>query len=183
MFTATPTINNQSLLKSLGCRHLCTGCNNPNPKCCRSQVQQLLNIAQFSSFIKVVTIRVSCLEGVYHPCHTYSRLTEASEMTAFSFQSAIIYILSIYYRLFSRVEYTDSTAKREAMTTKPQREFDNQIDMLHGVMENLDRTSLDEFQITSLLKRERYYRDSRQWQKLRNCYHPDPSKTRIEVAA
>ena len=100
-----------------------------------------------------------------------------------NFQSAIIYILSIYYRLFSRVEYTDSTAKREAMTTKPQREFDNKIDMLHGVMENHDRTSLDEFQITSLLKRERYCRDSRQWQKLRNCYHPDPSKTRIEVAA
>ncbi len=100
----------------------------------------------------------------------------------FSLRSAIIYILSTYYRLFARVEYTDGEAKRETIA-KPQTEMDETNGVLSGGMNNIDRTALEEFQITSLLKRERYYRDNRQWQKLRNCYHPDPSKTRIEVAA
>ncbi|KAH6659154.1 hypothetical protein BKA67DRAFT_666021 [Truncatella angustata] len=40
----------------------------------------------------------------------------------------------------------------------------------------------EEARIASLLKRERYYRDTRQWDKLRKCYHPDASKTRIAVS-
>ncbi|PYH80325.1 hypothetical protein BO82DRAFT_433504 [Aspergillus uvarum CBS 121591] len=35
--------------------------------------------------------------------------------------------------------------------------------------------------IKSLLVRERYYRDTCQWQKLRDCYHPDASQTHIEI--
>ena len=40
----------------------------------------------------------------------------------------------------------------------------------------------DLVEITALLKRERYYRDSCQWTKLRQCYHPDSSKTHIAVS-
>ncbi|KAI0124111.1 hypothetical protein BJ170DRAFT_686480 [Xylariales sp. AK1849] len=40
----------------------------------------------------------------------------------------------------------------------------------------------EEARIVSLLKRERYYRDTRQWDKLRRCYHPDASRTRIAVS-
>ncbi|PYH77646.1 hypothetical protein BO82DRAFT_386526 [Aspergillus uvarum CBS 121591] len=39
----------------------------------------------------------------------------------------------------------------------------------------MDRT------IQSLLIRERYYRDTNQWAKLRSSYHPDTSKTRIDI--
>jgi hypothetical protein len=41
--------------------------------------------------------------------------------------------------------------------------------------------TLVEAQIKSLLVRERYYRDTCQWQKLRDCYHPDALKTHIEI--
>lgn len=100
----------------------------------------------------------------------------------FGLQSVVLYILSIYYRLFARVEYTDGGANRETIS-RPQTEIDKTNDMLNMGMNSIDRTALDEFQIVMLLKRERYFRDSRQWQKLRNCYHADPSRTRIEVAA
>lgn len=39
-----------------------------------------------------------------------------------------------------------------------------------------------ESEIRSLLARERYYRDTRQWQRLRESYHPDPSKTMIDIS-
>ena len=41
---------------------------------------------------------------------------------------------------------------------------------------------LQELEIKSLLCRERYYRDTAQWQKLRDCYHPDAGKTRVEIS-
>lgn len=39
----------------------------------------------------------------------------------------------------------------------------------------------NELQIKSLLVRERYYRDTCQWEKLRAAYHPDPSRTHIKI--
>ncbi|KAH7215513.1 hypothetical protein DER44DRAFT_654886 [Fusarium oxysporum] len=39
-----------------------------------------------------------------------------------------------------------------------------------------------EVEIKSLLVRERYYRDTSQWNKLRACYHPDASKTNIDIS-
>ncbi|EHK17929.1 uncharacterized protein TRIVIDRAFT_67153 [Trichoderma virens Gv29-8] len=39
-----------------------------------------------------------------------------------------------------------------------------------------------ESHIKSLLVRERYYRDSCQWEKLRAAYHPDASRTRIDIS-
>ena len=44
-----------------------------------------------------------------------------------------------------------------------------------------DQEIIAEAAIKSLVIRERYYRDSCQWQRLRECYHPDSSKTRIDV--
>lgn len=41
---------------------------------------------------------------------------------------------------------------------------------------------LQELEIKSLLCRERYYRDTAQWQKLRDCYHPDAGNTRVEIS-
>ncbi|KAF9887165.1 hypothetical protein FE257_010419 [Aspergillus nanangensis] len=41
--------------------------------------------------------------------------------------------------------------------------------------------ALVENEIKSLLVRERYYRDTNQWEKLRSCYHPDASKTHIDI--
>ena len=41
---------------------------------------------------------------------------------------------------------------------------------------------LAEAEIKSLVVRERYYRDSGQWDKLRNSYHPDASKTSINIS-
>ena len=41
---------------------------------------------------------------------------------------------------------------------------------------------MDEIEIKSLLVRERYYRDTCQWQKLRESYHPDASKTSIDIS-
>ena len=40
---------------------------------------------------------------------------------------------------------------------------------------------LDEARIRSLLIRERYYRDTAQWERMRNSYHPDNSKTWINI--
>lgn len=45
----------------------------------------------------------------------------------------------------------------------------------------IDEVAQD-YQIKSLLVRERYYRDSCQWDKLRDSYHPDPSKTHVEIS-
>ncbi|GKZ95767.1 hypothetical protein AnigIFM59636_009775 [Aspergillus niger] len=42
-------------------------------------------------------------------------------------------------------------------------------------------TILVQSSIKSLLVRERSYRDTCQWQKLRDCYHPDASWTHIEI--
>ena len=44
-----------------------------------------------------------------------------------------------------------------------------------------DQEILAEAAIKSLVIRERYCRDSGQWQKLRDCYHPDASKTMIDI--
>ncbi|KAI3331780.1 hypothetical protein HD806DRAFT_169385 [Xylariaceae sp. AK1471] len=41
---------------------------------------------------------------------------------------------------------------------------------------------LTELEIKSLLVRERYYRDTAQWQKLRESYHPEASKTHINIS-
>ena len=101
---------------------------------------------------------------------------------SFSLQSVVLALLSVYYRLFKRIDYAASEAKRESKiktkTDSPEADAE-----LEAMMSRIDPTALHEFLITSVLKSERYSRDSRQWQKLRNCYHPDPSKTRIEVAA
>ncbi|KAJ5632772.1 hypothetical protein N7490_009111 [Penicillium lividum] len=40
---------------------------------------------------------------------------------------------------------------------------------------------LIESEIKSLLVRERYYRDTCQWEKLRACYHPNALNTHIEI--
>ncbi|VUC24153.1 unnamed protein product [Clonostachys rosea] len=40
---------------------------------------------------------------------------------------------------------------------------------------------IQDCEIKSLLVRERYYRDTAQWQKLRESYHPDASKTSINI--
>ncbi|KAL2784640.1 hypothetical protein BJX64DRAFT_286420 [Aspergillus heterothallicus] len=42
-------------------------------------------------------------------------------------------------------------------------------------------TFLTESEIKSLLVRERYYRDTNQWEKLRSSYHPDASRTHIDI--
>lgn len=41
---------------------------------------------------------------------------------------------------------------------------------------------LDEMEIKSLIVRERYYRDTQQWAKLRQSYHSDASKTHIKIS-
>lgn len=40
----------------------------------------------------------------------------------------------------------------------------------------------DESEIKSLLIRERYYRDTAQWEELRRSYHPDAGQTRIDIS-
>jgi hypothetical protein len=42
-------------------------------------------------------------------------------------------------------------------------------------------TFITESEIKSLLVRERYYRDTNQWEKLRSSYHPDASRTHIDI--
>ncbi|KAH8900521.1 hypothetical protein GQ53DRAFT_633207 [Thozetella sp. PMI_491] len=41
---------------------------------------------------------------------------------------------------------------------------------------------MTELEIKSLLVRERYYRDTEQWTKLRSSYHPDPARTSINIS-
>ena len=109
------------------------------------------------------------------------------------FQSVILYILGFYYQVFSRVNYNDG---REVSATNdkaglPQEESSENVDgAVEGdsidddtFMDEFSKTALDQFQITTVLKNERYFRDCRQWQKLRNCYHPEAAKTRIQVGA
>ncbi|KAJ5833626.1 hypothetical protein N7474_001937 [Penicillium riverlandense] len=48
-------------------------------------------------------------------------------------------------------------------------------------MEKELEKQLTEQQIKSLLVRERYYRDTAQWENLRDSYHPDVSKTAIKI--
>jgi hypothetical protein len=45
-----------------------------------------------------------------------------------------------------------------------------------------DDKLLTKFQIQSLLVQERYYRDTLQWEKLRQCWHPDPTQTNIKIS-
>lgn len=40
----------------------------------------------------------------------------------------------------------------------------------------------DELEVRSLLTRERWYRDSCQFEKLRGCYHSDATKTKIDIS-
>ena len=40
---------------------------------------------------------------------------------------------------------------------------------------------LTELEIKGLLVRERYYRDTCQWSKLRESWHPDSSKTNVKI--
>jgi hypothetical protein len=40
---------------------------------------------------------------------------------------------------------------------------------------------LDEVAIKALVTKERYYRDSAQFDALRDCYHPDASHTFIDI--
>ena len=39
----------------------------------------------------------------------------------------------------------------------------------------------EQAEIKDLLIRERYYRDTFQWDNLRHCYHPDVAKTNIKI--
>jgi hypothetical protein len=41
---------------------------------------------------------------------------------------------------------------------------------------------LAESEIRGVLIRERFYRDSSQWTKMRDCYHPDASLTLIDIS-
>jgi hypothetical protein len=41
---------------------------------------------------------------------------------------------------------------------------------------------LDELEIRNLVVRERFYRDTHQWPKLRQSYHPDATKTHIRIS-
>lgn len=45
-----------------------------------------------------------------------------------------------------------------------------------------DNTLLTQFQIQTLLVQERYYRDTSQWEKLRQCWHPDPTQTNVKIS-
>lgn len=48
-------------------------------------------------------------------------------------------------------------------------------------MDFSDEEAVDEAKIRSLLIRERYYRDTSQWQKMRDSYHPDPTETHVNI--
>ena len=41
---------------------------------------------------------------------------------------------------------------------------------------------LAEAEIRSLRIRERFYRDAGEWQRLKDCYHPDASLTAIDIS-
>ncbi|KAJ6007655.1 hypothetical protein N7540_011631 [Penicillium herquei] len=49
-------------------------------------------------------------------------------------------------------------------------------------MVQITEEHLAQLQIQSLLVQERYYRDTAQWENLRNSYHPDASKTAINIS-
>ncbi|KAI0124103.1 hypothetical protein BJ170DRAFT_697069 [Xylariales sp. AK1849] len=101
-----------------------------------------------------------------------------------AFQDVVFWLLGFYYRVFSRIDYKDSQASKSAsrkLIADKDGPVEDQAQPL--ALSSADRLALDQFQITSLLKNERYHRDCRQWQNLRNCYHPSPSKTRIQVGA
>ena len=51
----------------------------------------------------------------------------------------------------------------------------------HLTEATLAMTILDKCEIRSLLTRERFARDTGQFKKLREAYHPDASKTRIHI--
>jgi hypothetical protein len=57
---------------------------------------------------------------------------------------------------------------------------------LHRRIRAMDHSNpermFDQFQIKSLHVRERYYRDTSQWQKLRDSFHPDANKTKINIS-
>jgi hypothetical protein len=46
---------------------------------------------------------------------------------------------------------------------------------------NKMETFLDEMAIKALVTKERYYRDSAQFDALRDCYHPDAPQTFIDI--
>lgn len=52
---------------------------------------------------------------------------------------------------------------------------------MNGRADKLNKL-LNEMEIKSLLVRERYYRDTCQWENLRQCYHADPTKTLIDIS-
>jgi len=97
-------------------------------------------------------------------------------------ESLVKNLLAIYYHIFARVDYTDDK-KRQPRPIAPSSEDKAATGSSLSMNAEMDMLSLDEHRIASVLKRERYYRDIRNWQNLRNCYHPSPSKTRIEVGA
>lgn len=96
-------------------------------------------------------------------------------------QDLILYLLTFWYRIFRRIDYKEARPI-ESEPRKAVAQQDSSADN-DPIRDSLDRATLDQFRISTLLKNERYYRDSRQWQKLRNCYHPNSSKTRIHVGA
>lgn len=49
-------------------------------------------------------------------------------------------------------------------------------------MKTKQEHSYEDYEIKSTLTRERYYRDSAQWVKLRESYHPDAGRTLIKVS-
>lgn len=44
-----------------------------------------------------------------------------------------------------------------------------------------EQLGLDEARIAALLTRERYYRDTSEWRKMRDLYHPDNSQTWVNI--
>lgn len=44
------------------------------------------------------------------------------------------------------------------------------------------RNFQDDFELRSLVLRERYLKDTQQWEDWRDCYHSDSSETWIEIA-
>lgn len=59
---------------------------------------------------------------------------------------------------------------------------DNQLWHVDSIRHLVNMDISQEFEIKSLLLRERYYRDTQQWDKLRNCYHSEPSNTSIKIS-
>lgn len=49
-------------------------------------------------------------------------------------------------------------------------------------MDHSASQTLAETEIRITLIRERFYRDSSQWTKMRECYHPNPLVTLIDIS-